>query len=460
MSITMKFDVVVVGAGVAGLYASYQLASMGWKVALIESKPAGRIGDKVCGDAIGVHHFEEIELTPPSYTIDHQYKGVKIYSPSGKHSIIVPGEGVSVNRIKFGQWLLEQGLKHGVTLLDQHVVTDVVFKDNQLKALRVKRVGGETIEVEARAFIDASGYRPAIRSKLPPEWPIAERPYTTDYNIAYREVVKVDKPIEPGEVDYAIIYLNIEIAPGGYWWLFPKNREGDVLNIGLGVINNGKYNPRAQYDKYLRPVFKGEILHAGGGVVPTRRPLPTLVWRNIASIGDAAYTVNPVHGGGIGSSLLSARIVSKYLNSALESGRADEHTMWQANIDYNIAYGAKQAGLDILRMYMQKLSNEDYEWIMENKIVDGSSVYDLGTKGDLAEKIVHGVTTFIRLLGRPSLLNELRIVRNYMNKARELYTTKYPEKPDGIYSWMKQVEDLFNEYATRIGFDIGSLVKW
>jgi len=101
VSTTMKFDVVVVGAGVAGLYASYQLASMGWKVALIESKPAGRIGDKVCADAIGVHHFEEIELTPPSYTIDHQYKGVKIYSPSGKHSIIVPGEGVSVNRIKF-----------------------------------------------------------------------------------------------------------------------------------------------------------------------------------------------------------------------------------------------------------------------------------------------------------------------------------------------------------------------
>ncbi|MEM1762128.1 MAG: FAD-binding protein, partial [Desulfurococcaceae archaeon] len=29
----------VVGAGVAGLYASLRLASMGWNVALVESKP-------------------------------------------------------------------------------------------------------------------------------------------------------------------------------------------------------------------------------------------------------------------------------------------------------------------------------------------------------------------------------------------------------------------------------------
>ncbi|MEM1596377.1 MAG: FAD-dependent oxidoreductase, partial [Desulfurococcaceae archaeon] len=61
------YDVIVVGAGVAGLYASYQLASMGWKVALVESKPASKIGDRVCGDAIGIHHFEELSLQVPSY---------------------------------------------------------------------------------------------------------------------------------------------------------------------------------------------------------------------------------------------------------------------------------------------------------------------------------------------------------------------------------------------------------
>ncbi|MEM1878730.1 MAG: FAD-dependent oxidoreductase, partial [Desulfurococcaceae archaeon] len=50
-----KYDVAVVGAGVAGLYASYVLALKGWKVALVESKHRSKIGDRVCGDAIGTH---------------------------------------------------------------------------------------------------------------------------------------------------------------------------------------------------------------------------------------------------------------------------------------------------------------------------------------------------------------------------------------------------------------------
>lgn len=454
------YDVVVVGAGVAGLYASYLLSAFGWKVALVESKQNSNIGDKVCGDAIGLHHFRELGLDIPPSVIDHKYKGVKVYSPSGQYSVVVPGEGVSVNRREFGQWLLKKALDKGTELYDQHVVIDIEVKDGVVKAIKAKKVGGETITIEARAFVDASGYKPAIRTRVPKDWPIAERPYTTDYNIAYREVVNLENPVAGEDVDYALIYVDVEVAPGGYWWLFPKSSSGDVANIGLGVINSGQYNPRTNYEQYLRQRFKGATLHAGGGVVPTRRPLPTLVWRNVAVVGDAAYTVNPVHGGGIGSSMLSSHIVSKYLNSALESGVVNEETMWGANIDYMNAYGAKQAGLDVLRMYMQKLTNEDYEWVIKNKIVDGHNVYEMGTKGELSEAIAHAVASFIKLLGRPSLLNQLRVVRGYMKKAQALYLEGYPDTPHKLSVWMPQVEALFNEYIGVIGFTRGERVRW
>lgn len=454
------YDVVVVGAGVAGLYASYVLSSLGWKVALVESKHRSNIGDKVCGDAIGLHHFRELSLEIPPSVIDHRYKGVKVYSPSGLYSIVVPGEGISVNRQRFGQWLLNKSIDKGTVLYDQHVVLDVEFKDTAVRAVKVKRVGGETTTIEAKAFIDASGYKPAIRAKLPKDWPIAERPYITDYNIAYREVVDLEEPIAQEDVDYALIYIDVEVAPGGYWWLFPKSSGGDVANIGLGVINNGQYNPRANYERYLKNRFKGTTLHAGGGVVPTRRPISTLVWKNVAVVGDAAYTVNPVHGGGIGSSMLSSHIVSKYLNSALEAGSVNEETMWGANLEYMNAYGAKQAGLDVLRMYMQKLSNEDYEWIIKNRIVDGHNVYELGSKGELSEAVTHAVVSFIKLLGKPSLLNQLRLVRNYMKKAQALYLEGYPDTPSKLAVWIPQVERLFSEYAEVIGFTRGELVKW
>jgi len=460
MSERIKSDVVVVGAGVAGLYSAALLGSMGWRVVLVESKARSEIGNKVCGDAIGVHHFRELNLEVPSSVIDHRYSGVVVYTYSLKHSATVPGEGVSVNRVKFGQWLLKLALDSGVELLERHSVLEVRASERGVESIRARGVDGRVVEIEARAFIDASGAKPAIRSKVPLEWPIAERPYTTDYNLAYREVLELDKPVDWVDVNYAIIILDTNIAPGGYWWVFPKQGDGLVVNTGLGVVWIDSNNPRKNFENYVKPKFPGRVLHTGGGLVPTRRPLPTLVWRNVIVVGDAAYTVNPVHGGGIGSSMLSAAIASKHLNSALEAGSVSEDSLWQVNIDYMRAYGAKQARLDVLRMYMQKLSDEDFEWIVKNRIVSGGEVYELGTKGDLAEHVVHALSAFIRLLGRPSLLNQLRVVRSYMKKISELYTDQYPSKPSEIRAWMSRVEGLLEEYTRVIGYERGSLVKW
>jgi len=454
------YDVVVVGAGVGGLYSSLVLASKGFKVALVESKPRGRIGDKTCGDAIGVHHFQHIGLPIPESVIDHRYRGVKIKSPSEEHELIVPGEGVSVNRVKFGQWLLRNALDHGVELYDEHTLAGVEFKDQGVSSVKVKRVGGGLVELKARYYIDASGARPSLRTKLPPEWPIAERPYETDFNLAYREVVEVEKQVDEADVHYAVIYLNTAVAPGGYWWMFPKDRGGSIVNVGLGVIGGSSYNPRHNYDKYLRGRFKGRVLHAGGGIVPTRRPLPTMVWSNVGSVGDAAYTVNPAHGGGIGSTMEAAHILATHLANVLEAGEPNTYNMWEVNLKYLEAYGVKQAGLDVLRMFLQRLSNEDFEWIIRNKLVDGSSVYDLGVKGSLGERVVGAISTMVKLLGRPSLLGELRLLRMYMNKVEGLYKEDYPRNPDEIKRWVSRVEDLFDEYARLIGFNRGARVKW
>jgi len=144
----------------------------------------------------------------------------------------------------------------------------------------------------------------------------------------------------------------------------------------------------------------------------------------------------------------------------LEEGEVDEYTMWRANHEYMHIYGAKQASLDILRMYLQKLSNEDFEWILKNKIVDGRTLYDLGTKASLVEEIVHNMSALLKLLSRPSLLNMLRIVKNYMNKVKELYLDKYPDTPDKLQQWIEEVDKTFDEYRQLIKYDPGSRVQW
>ncbi|MEZ0393878.1 MAG: NAD(P)/FAD-dependent oxidoreductase [Desulfurococcaceae archaeon] len=454
----MKYDVVVIGAGAGGAYTSLSLARAGLRVALVESKPKGKIGDKPCGDAIGKHHLESLGLALPKEAVVHRYRGVKVYSPSGKHSIEVLGEGVSVDRIAFGKWLVDSAVGAGAELFAGCAAREPRLSGDFVSSVEVACIDGRRLELEAGFFVDASGAVPALRSRLPRSWPISERPLTSDYNVAYREVVELEKPME--DVDYAVIHVDAAVAPGGYWWAFPKDAEGRVVNVGLGVVWTSGINPRTRFEESLRPLFRGRVLHTGGGLVPTRRPLPTLVWRNVAVVGDAAYTVNPVHGGGIGSTLEAASIVSRWIVKAFEEGKIDERATWPANKEYMEVYGAKQAGLDVLRMFLQMLANDDLEWIVSSGIVDGASLYEVSSAGKLGEALLRKISGTLRLLARPSMLSRLRMVRDYMEAARSLYLDEYPRTPDGLGEWQRRADALFREFAERIGYRLGQEVSW
>lgn len=456
----MDYDVIIFGAGVAGLHLAHCVARKGFKTVLVESKPRDRIGEKPCGDAIGEHHFRELGLDPPGFVVEHRYRGVVIYGPSGDNAIAVPGSGVSLNRIRFGQWLLKNALDVGVELLDNHVFLDLRVAGDGVSEVYVREKGCTVRKtIKARVYVDATGAVPSFRTKLPVNWFIKDEPYKSEFNITYREILELDEPLDMDN-NYAYIFLNQNIAPGGYWWVFPKDNEGRVVNTGLGVVWSLDLNPRAHYYESIKPKFKGKILHAGGGLVPTRRPLPTLVWRNVVVVGDSAYTVNPIHGGGIGSSLMASYYASKHICEALSKGVISEETLWGINVDYMLKYGAKQAFLDIVRMFLQKLSNDDLDWLINSKLISGRDVHELGYSGELGVPLIDKITSTIKLLSRPSLINSLRIVKKYADKMKNLYSVEYPRSPVGFEKWLIRVENTVSEYMSLINYDPGVKVSW
>jgi len=120
MAIERKYDVVVVGAGVAGATAANLLSRMGFSVAIIDAKPSYRVGDKPCGDAIGKHHFEEIGIDPPrGEELDGIVKGILIYSPSEEVILTIEGEGYEINRVKFTHRLIRESVEHGAEYYDE-----------------------------------------------------------------------------------------------------------------------------------------------------------------------------------------------------------------------------------------------------------------------------------------------------------------------------------------------------
>ncbi|MEM1623320.1 MAG: digeranylgeranylglycerophospholipid reductase [Sulfolobales archaeon] len=445
------YDVVIVGLGVAGAYAAYKLSKSGLKVLAVDIKPYDRLGDKPCGDAVGKHHLESLGLADlPQEILEGYVRGIDIFSPSENFKFRVLGDGYEVNRIGLVRYLVKQALDFGLEIKTETAALGPIIRNGFVCGV-VLREGNRSVEVGAKVVVDASGNARSIARRLPSEWPVAEGLEIVDSNIAYREVRELHREIE--EPDILRIYVSKRVAPGGYWWLFPYSSLPGYVNVGLGIQGGRGYpHPRTLLYQHVlsRELFKGSrLIEAGGAVVPTREPLKSLVWHGIAVVGDAAYTVNPVHGGGKGSAMISANCVASAIIKGLEVGRVDANGLWSANICYMNSYGAKQAVLNVFRLFLQELSDDDIEFGMSKKIIREEDLNVLSLRGDLELSVVDKAMRFLAGLRRPSLLFKLKNVAEYMDKVRVLYDN-YPRSPAELPQWSRKVSSLLREYRIRV----------
>ncbi|MCS7119817.1 MAG: NAD(P)/FAD-dependent oxidoreductase [Nitrososphaerota archaeon] len=442
-----KYESIVVGAGTAGCLAAKTLATAGFKVCILDQKEMSRIGAKVCGDAIGKHHFDNLGIRyPRGDELDGEVEGVKIYSPDRETVFKISGEGLTgfmVNRHAFGQRLLMDALDSGAILLDSTRVLEPIVKDGFVKGVRARRLdNGSKIEIGGDVTVDASGVYAAVRTKLPPEIGVPLSVPREDLVVCYREIRKVEG--QDMEAGFLEIYLNQEVSPGGYYWIFPK--KDFKVNVGLGVAAvKGYPNPKTNLQKFVisMPLFKGsKLLDGGGGCVPTRRPLDSFVGNGVVVIGDAACQVNPIHGGGMGPSMMGGKIAAEVISESLQDGCPSLEKLWSINVRYMRTYGAKQAGLDVFRLFLQGLSNEDLNHGMRCRLIKEDDVLSASMGENIRLNITEAARRIFQGLGRPSLLVKLRKMAEESKKARELYL-EYPEDPSGLPSWKMEVSRIF-----------------
>jgi len=452
----LDYDVVIVGLGPAGATLAYLLRNSGLRVAGIEMAGEDRVWGKPCGDAISAGHFDRNGLPHPSGDALMQVvNGALVYSPSEEGVIELVGEnaGYMIDRNKYGLFLIREASRRGVDVYLKTRASQPVIEAGKL--VGIKAYSGELGEVEFRAkiVVDATGSGGAIKRKLPSDWPIVDNPPETDFVVAYRKIVELDYEIE--KPDFIRLYFNVDIAPGGYWWFFPKGRR--VANIGLGVqLGRGFPHPAKIYREVLmkRPDVGREVrvINEAGARIPTRRPAKTMVWNNFIAIGDSGYTVDPIHGGGMGYAMTAARHAAETIVEAFERNDFTARGLWKLNLAYMKSTGAKQAALDVLRMFLQTLSNEEIEWAIRKGLAGIEEITTVFGEGELkmTQSFLDKVSLVVRLLGKPILLTKLILVAEYMRKAKNLYLN-YPESPEKLDEWTQRVEDLYAEYKKTVG---------
>ncbi len=450
----MNYDVIVVGGGTAGSYASILLGRLGFKVALIEMKRRDEVF-KVTGDAIGLHHLEYHGLRPPERVIVQEYDGVELYSPDLSIKYVIPGKGVSLDMREWARWLLGEAERVGVEILDCYKAQGPILNGDKVVGVKALRPDGQVVELHGKVIIDASGFTGVIRMRVPDPY-ISEPLLPEDASYTYREIVEVEHEIENPR--FIRIYLNAEVATGGYWWFFPKGRH--TANVGLGVwgkltVEQG-LNPIRKYEAYI-PRFIGRrtVIHAGGGIVPTRRPLPSMVSNGLLAIGDAGLTVNPLHGGGLGPALLAARLAVDAIVRAFEKGDFTREGLWSFNVEYIKRYGRKQAMLDILRLMLQTMNNEELNHGLKARLLTEEEVLRIAEKGSFELSLFDKLKVAFRMLRIPSVARKLLIALKYMREAEALYD-KYPTTPSGLDLWLRQLVDLYTRYSKELGTGI----KW
>jgi digeranylgeranylglycerophospholipid reductase len=444
-----KFDVIVVGAGTGGCLTAKTVANAGLKVCMIDQKPKHKIGDKVCGDAIGKHHFDNINLAHPSGAeLEQKIEGIKVYSPDMETIVTVQGEGIHgylVNRQLFGQRLVKEAKDAGATLLDSTMVTNPATKDGVVVGVLTKDTKtGEKTEMTAQVVVDASGHSAVLRKKLPPEFGIETEVDDADVEICYREIREVKEQIsDPG---FCKIYLDLQRFPGGYCWVFPKGLT--TVNAGLGVaMVKGFPNPKQLYQKHVlsMPLFKGSrVLTGGGGLVPTRRPISPMVANGIIIIGDAACQVNPIHGGGIGSSMMGGVKAAEVIINALEKGDVSREVLWPYTGIFMELYGAKQAGLDIFRMLLQRLTNKEMNYGMQHHLITDDDLLKTSMGEDLKLNTSEKTSRLFKGLGSLSLLRKLNTTAKLMKEIKELYRN-YPSSPEELVEWEEKTGQILEK---------------
>lgn len=446
-----KFDVVVVGAGTGGCLAAKTVAEAGFDVCLIDRKREQDIGDKVCGDAIGRHHFDNLGLDyPAGEELEREVVGIKIYSPNMETVFDIKGEGLYgfvINRLHFGQRLLKDAIDAGLTFLESTQAVEPTIKNGFITGVLTRNLKtGSKVKIVSRVVVEASGFSAVLRKKLPPEIGIDTTIDKEDTVICRREIRELEEQVD--EPDYCKLYLSQKWAPGGYSWCFPEG--GRNVNVGVGVtMFSGFPNPKDQlYDNLLSmPIFKGSsILKAGVWYDPTRRPLDCMTGNGILIVGDAACQVNPIHGGGMGPSMRGGAAAGKIIIEAVERGDVSREGLWAYNIKYLESYGAKQAVLDVFRWLLHGLDDDDLDYGLKHRLITEDDLLKATMGAEVRINITEATRRIFRGLGKVSLLKNLRDATNLMKKVREHYEN-YPISLQGFDEWKKKTQDLIEEAA-------------
>ena len=282
-----KYDVIIIGAGIAGITLGYLLKKQGKKVVIVEKVDIAK-KDKLCA---GFLTEKSYNLLCDIFNIDKQDK-IKLLS-FNKAKITNNGTSFYLENLNvygsyrkiLDEYVISKYLEIGGEIIDKTIYKNLVIKNNTIN------INNEEYKYEY--LVGADGVFSMLRKDV-----TGKIQSTNSFTIECLE--------NSNNRELEIIFFN---KFKGYGWIMPNAYN---TKIGVGDFR-GKENIQSVYDKLIKE-YKIQEDEKRGAFLPTGKDI-FLVKNNIFFIGDSAGLISPITGEGIYYAIESAKILSENLNS-------------------------------------------------------------------------------------------------------------------------------------------------
>lgn len=304
------YDILIAGAGLAGLVAAGRLGRRGARVLLVDPRPA--VDRSVRTTGIFVRRTLE-DFRPPEDCLGPGIRRVVLHSPAGRRLVLT----ASADEFRVGRMgrlyrrLLEEAVSHGVEYRPgaRYVASEPAPSGSVVHLERSAR----TAPVRTRLILGADGARSRVARDL-----------GLDENRQW--IVGVEDVFEgtlgPGEPELHCI-VEPRLAPGYIAWLAD---DGESVHVGVGG-RPGRFEPAAAlaalYERLDRVPALGRVrklcrVERRGGLVPVGGLLRRIGCARGLLLGDAAGAVSPLTAGGLDPCYRLTRLAAAKVAAVLE----------------------------------------------------------------------------------------------------------------------------------------------
>jgi electron transfer flavoprotein-quinone oxidoreductase len=333
-----KFDVIVVGAGPAGLAAAYTLAKAGVKVAVIErgdfpgakNVMGGVLYTRPTAEVFG-DFWQDAPLERPivqqSYWILAKDSAIKV-GINDQRFLQSPPNCFTVLRARFDKWLAEKTKQAGALIISETVVEDVLWEDDRIVGIRTNRPDGD---LACDVVVAADGVNSLLSQKagLHKEW----KP--NQVAVAVKEIIALPKEVIEnrfnlsGSEGATIEFYGGEATSGlvGTGFIY-TNKES--LSVGVGALASdlleANIAPNDMLEKLkshptVAPlVAGGETREYLAHLIPEGglNSTPPLYTNGMVVVGDAACLVDSMHREGSNLAITSGLCAAQAILRAIE----------------------------------------------------------------------------------------------------------------------------------------------